>query len=241
MRDEFPVVLRSRAEGQAARRCQEIVCSRCPATSTISLTSVSLPAHTAALKFGQRGWKVVGVGKHLCPACAAAEAARRKTLPNQTPPDQPKGPAMAAKSAPQPSAQPPVPANENAGRASAAASDAIVDLYMLLGEYYDKARKTYAEGWDDARVAREAGLSPVVVAERRERDFGPLVKDTTREDLKGTLRVLTEETSELETLLRSAERAVSSARVRLQNIVTAVGEVERLSARLAAGPAEKAA
>lgn len=232
MRDEFPVVLRARAEGQQPRRCQEIDRSRCPATSTISLTSVSLPAHTAALKFGQRGWKVIGVGKHLCPACVTAEAGLKKAQPGQ-----PKSTPMAIKTV----SQSPAPANENAGLASPAASAAIVDLYMMLGEYYDKARKTYAEGWDDARIAKEAGLSPVVVAERREKDFGPLVKDTTRKDLQDTLHVLSGEVAELETLLRAVEKAVAGAQVRLHNVVTCAGEVRRLSARLASTPVERAA
>ncbi|MFG1332046.1 hypothetical protein V5F41_12440 [Xanthobacter autotrophicus] len=248
MRDDFPVVNRSRGPGLPHRRVHEIACSRCPATSTLSLTdSKGLPAHTVALKFAQRGWRVVGVGKHLCPACAT-DATRKppagrlpapseetamppKAAPKTTTPVMPARPAANDDVAAAPSLSPPSPA----------ASSALVVCYLLIEEHYDRARKAYGSGWGDERIARETGLALTVVQERRERDFGPLVVDTTREDLEATLGVLAGEIAELTTLIRAAEQAISSAQARLRSITFAAAEVRALTARLGATPIEKAA
>ncbi|MFG1214970.1 hypothetical protein V5F72_20970 [Xanthobacter flavus] len=67
--------------------------------------------------------------------------------------------------------------------ASPAASDAIVNLYLILSDAYDRAKKGFKPGWSDERVARETGLALGVVEERRERDFGPLMPAGLPEDL----------------------------------------------------------
>lgn len=254
MRDDFPVVNRSRGPGLPHRRVHEIACSRCPARSTLSLTdSKGLPAHTVALKFGQRGWRVVGVGKHMCPACAA-DAARKPSAARAATPAEVT--VMPPKADPKPAAAPapktttPVmpgrpAANDDVAAAPAsppspAASSALVVCYLLIEEHYDRARKAYRAGWDDERIAKETGLALGVVQERRERDFGPLVVDTTREDLEATLGVLAGEITELTTLIRAAEQAISSAQARLRSIVFAAAEVRALAQRLAA-PIDKAA
>ncbi|MFG1376137.1 hypothetical protein [Xanthobacter autotrophicus] len=247
MRDDFPVVNRSRGEGLPPRQVHEIACSRCPATSTLSLVgSAGLPAHTVALKFGQRGWRVVGVGKHLCRACDAASrkpSAARAAIPAEDPAMPPKAapktttPVMPAR----PAANDDVAAAPSPSPPSPAASSALVVCYLLIEEHYDRARKAYRAGWDDDRIARETGLALPVVQERRERDFGPLVVDTTREDLEATLGVLAGEIAELTTLIRAAEQAISSSQARLRSISFAAAEVRALAHRLAATPIEKAA
>lgn len=73
---------------------------------------------------------------------------------------------------------------------SPAAGKALVDLYVTLEDVYLRDRKAYKDGYDDARVARELGLSPDLVAKRREQDFGPLVRDTTLEDLRAEANAL---------------------------------------------------
>lgn len=237
MRDEFPVVNRAPGKRLAPRPVQEIACGRCPATDALSAAPSRQPAHTVALKFSQRGWRVVGVGKHVCPACVAAEA-RRKASPKDATPKEPAPLEEAA--VPPKDVSPKAPANENAA-ASPAASRSIVDLYVLLEDKYDRARKAYAPGYDDARVAEETGLALAVVQERRERDFGPLVVDTTREDLEATLGVLAGEIAEFTTLLRAAEQVLSGAQARLRSLTFAAGEIRKLAARLTVAPGEKAA
>ncbi len=231
MRDDFPVVNRQRGKMLPPRPMQEIACSRCPNTDSISAAAGRRPPHTVARDFGRRGWRVVDAGKHVCPACIAAEIERRRA-------PQPESTAMAPK--PKESASP-VPANENAGHASPAASDAIVNLYLLLSDHYDKARKAYAEGWDDDRVAKEAGLSPVVVAERREKDFGPLVKDTTREDIAAATLVLAQEIAGLEGEIDGIEAAVAAAATTCGRLRVSLNALCKLQDRLSARPVVKAA
>lgn len=231
MRDDFPVVNRPRGKMVAPRPVQEIACSRCPNTDALSAAPSRQPAHTVALKFGQRGWRVVGIGKHVCPACVAAESARKKA-----PPVQDESTAMAPKVTPSPT-----PANENAGHASAAASDAIVNLSLFLSDYYDKARKAYAEGWDDDRMARETGLSPVHVAEFREKYFGPLVKDTTLEDIAAATLALAQEIAGLEGEVDALQRAAASAITTCGRLKVSLNALRKVQTRLSAAPAIKAA
>ncbi|MBP2147952.1 hypothetical protein [Xanthobacter flavus] len=135
----------------------------------------------------------------------------------------------------------PTPANENAGHASPAASDAIVNLYLLLSDHYDKARKAYAEGWDDERVAKEAGLSPVLVAERREKDFGPLVKDTTLEDIAAATLALAQEVAGLEGEIDALQRATASAITTCGRLKVSLNALRKAQGRLSAPAVVKAA
>lgn len=103
---------------------------------------------------------------------------------------------------------PPAPASEgappvDAGRpvVSAAASRAIVTLYVVLEDAYDRERKAYKTGWDDARVAQETGLSPAEVSARRERDFGPLKAAPTADEVHAVMGELTEAWSALTSAL----------------------------------------
>lgn len=241
MRGDFPVVNRPRGKSVAPRPMQEIACSRCPNTDAISAASGRLPAHTVALKFGQRGWRVIGIGKHVCPACVAVEAARKKA-----PPVQDESIAMAQKPAPNAPAPKtpaplPAPANENAGHATPAASDAIVNLSLFLSDYYDKARKAYVEGWDDERMARETGLSPVHVAEFREKYFGPLVKDTTLEDIAAATLALAQEIAGLEGEIDALQRAAATAITTCGRLKVSLNALRKVQARLSAPPVVKAA
>lgn len=145
------------------RPVQMITCSRCPASDCIPVYPSRLPAEAVTAKFRKRGWHVGDVGHHLCPAC---HSAKRRPSPK------PESPAMS-----QSSRQPAKPS------ASPAASDAIVNLYLILSDAYDRAKRSFKPGWDDERVARETGLAVAVVEERRERDFGPLIPPGLPEDL----------------------------------------------------------
>lgn len=228
MRDDFPVVSRPAGEGMFARAVHEIACSRCPAKAVVSAHAGRLPPHTVALKFGQRGWRVAGVGKHLCPACAAAARPARKPLSED--------------SAMPPKAAKPAIANENtAPHASPEASRSIALLYMLLDEKYDREKKAYATGYDDARVAKETDLALALVVERRERDFGPLVKDTTREDMATATLALATEIADLEGQVESLQRLAAAATNRIARVKVSLNDLRKLQDRLLTTPVEKAA
>lgn len=230
MQDHFPVVARARAPGLPARKVQEIRCSQCPAVEERSASTNPYPPHTMAAWCAKRGWKVVAVGRHICPACRTKESAH--SSPN-------KASIMAPKLPPAKTA--PAPANENAGHASPAASDAIVNLSLFLSDYYDKARKAYAEGWDDDRMARETGLSPVHVAEFREKYFGPLVKDTTLEDIAVATLALAQEIAGLEGEIDALQRTAASAITTCGRLKVSLNALRKAQGRLSAPPVVKAA
>lgn len=183
MRETFEVVTVPRPVQPGAgilppRPVQMIKCSRCPALDCIPVYPSRLPIDAVTAKFRKRGWHVGDVGRHLCPAC---HHAKRRSAPKSESPvmsqpsrlsPKPKSAAMSQSSRPQ--AKP---------SASPAASDAIVNLYLILSDAYDRTKKTFKLGWDDERVARETGLAVSVVEERRERDFGPLTTAGLPEDL----------------------------------------------------------
>jgi len=152
VREEFPVVSHRLEPGHAPRPVQMIACSKCGEQDFISAHNGRLPPQTTAAKFQRAGWSVRDVGKHLCPECFTSwrKGARRES-------------GMTTK--------------EARGAASdEAVRRAIPTLYVALEDRYDRENKAYKGGATDASIAAEVGLSVALVAERRERDFGPLVE-----------------------------------------------------------------
>lgn len=192
---DFPVINRTPSPDAPPRPAHVIACGNCPAEDVISAHNGRIPAHTVAAKFRQRGWQVNQKGDHRCPACVQSLASQRRAKTGASS----KEPLM------------PEPKTAPAAVPSRDASSALVDLYMLLQDAYLRDEKAYKAGWSDERIAKECGLSVKVVAVRREQDFGPLVVDTTREDLAREVQDLQAE------LLRLADavQAVSEAAQRL--------------------------
>lgn len=222
MREEFPVVNRSRGKMVAPRPVQEIACSRCGATDFLSATPTRSPAHTVAATFTRRGWRVGHVGKHVCPQCVATETASRRSA------------RAAAKETSMPTEK----------AASAPASTAIVDLYMRLDDAYDRAAKRYRDGWTDERLASETGLSVSLVQERREHDFGPLVVDTTAKDLRAALVSLSAEAAAAVIAVKTVAGEARRLAAILEQVATVLGKAEALMDKLdppAKGDVEKAA
>ena len=58
-----------------------------------------------------------------------------------------------------------------------AARRALPTLYIALEDKYSREAKAYRGDATDATIAAELGLPAQIVAERRERDFGPLVEN----------------------------------------------------------------
>lgn len=159
MADPFPIELRARGGDGKRQRVHVIRCASCGAEDLVAAHMRALSEAHLRGTFQQRGWRVSPAGSHACPACAGLESARRRATQKEKP-------AM-------PAAIP-----------SPAASSAIADAYLLLQDGYDHAAKNYKPGWSDERIAKESGLSLPEVKRRREHDFGPLVADTTLEDLR---------------------------------------------------------
>ena len=102
----------------------------------------------------------------------------------------------------------------------------------LLFEHYDTAAQDYRAGWDDARIAKESGLSETFVAQRRSADYGPIsppksvvvneaagmaekikqvakdVADVAR-GLEGRAKVLLDEAERLSSVLKNLTKKVS--------------------------------
>lgn len=150
-----------------------ITCRDCPATDFVSNShGPHLPIEVVGKKFAQRGWEIGNSrAKDRCPACQqarraehAARAAKRSAAA-----DSPKDDTMKVNGHPQ---------------ITPAASAKIAELYLTLDEAYDREKRVYKPGYSDKTIAEKLGLSPDLVTKRREVDFGPLVADTTGEDLR---------------------------------------------------------
>lgn len=200
--------LTHRATPGGHRAAQVIACHRCPAEKVVFAHNGRFPEHTLIARFEKCGWGVSRDGAHLCPDCRTKEIAARRAGRTPSPEEKP----MAA--APAPSASP-------------SASGAIVELYMLLDDKYHRARKGYVAGYSDERIAKELGLSVTVVAERREKDFGPVVVDTTLEDLAKAKAALVEGLAEVRKAATNLAGLAGHAERRL-------GDMDKLVARLTA-------
>lgn len=247
MQDHFPVVARPRGQGLPPRKVQEIRCGGCGATEERSARVNPLPAHTMTAWCTKRGWKVVAVGRHVCPACRAKGPATGSQLPVTPLQDVVMSPKPALKPGPKTTTpvmpERPAAKGETApgGVPTPAASSALVVCYLLIEEHYDRGRKAYGAGWDDERIAKETGLALSVVQERRERDFGPLVKDTTLDDLRQALKQVLTEVDAAGDSLQAAAANMTEATSRLRRGEAAFQSAIGLVDRLAAKAAEKAA
>lgn len=163
-RETFPVVNRQMGEDRRWRPAQGIVCSRCGADEWKSAAhGVRVDEHTMANVFRTKGWRVEQrKDRHLCPSCVAKdqEQARARRAEKEA--------AMA----------------EQKSERSPAAAVKLGELYMMLSDAYEPARKVYKPGWSDDRIAKETGLAIEFVRARREQDFGPLAPpDMTEEEM----------------------------------------------------------
>ena len=94
---------------------------------------------------------------------------------------------------------------------SVPASVSIVELYMILDDAYDREKKDYKRGHSDEIIAEKTGLAISVVADRREKDFGPLVKDTLFDELAKVEREILDALNNLRSCLSMASAAVKDA------------------------------
>ena len=148
----FPVV---RDQMQMVQR---IECSVCGAVGKNVLNGSRAGDDQLAAHFRRHGWEVdLKRKRHQCPECVAKETERTRKAKEEK-----KVEKIAAKS----EALTVVAPSPNSALAKKIMSD-------LLFEHYDLTARDYKYGWDDARVAKESGLSEQFVAQRRAQDYGP--------------------------------------------------------------------
>lgn len=163
-RETFPTVNRQIGDDRRWRAVQMIRCSSCGSEDHVgSGQSSRLPEEVIATRFRAKGWRVEQrKDRHLCPSCVAKdqEQARARRAEKEA--------ALA----------------EQKPDRSPAAAVKLGELYMMLSDAYEPARKVYKPGWSDDRIAKETGLAIEFVRARREQDFGPLAPpDMTEEEM----------------------------------------------------------
>lgn len=146
--DAFPVT-----RDEHGRTIQRIECVSCGAHDQNTITSNGRAGADMLVSFfRRRGWSVDLRNGSVCPDCVknATESRRRKEERKR----------MEQSSV----VQLPTPG----------ASSKIADVYMLLEDAYDKARRCYRDGWSDERIAKETGAALNLVTSRRAQDYGPI-------------------------------------------------------------------
>lgn len=156
----FPVVSRPKGDDGRLWPVQIITCAECKQEGQLAAHLGRMGVSGVENAFARRGWEVGDKGTGTCPDCIT-ERQRKKR-------------AARAAGAPM-AAQPKANGAAHDTAATPAASKGIVEMYMLLDDKYDRATKRYKGDYSDARVAKETGLAEAVVAERRNKDFGPVI------------------------------------------------------------------
>lgn len=199
-------VARSGPDGAALppRRMQRFACDACGQAVEVSAYPRVRSFEEIAQVYRRHGWLMNETEALFCPDCR--RAARRK--PQKQDDDM-------AKAATVKTPVPPLVVGVNGaiginpaianGASSAAiaaatahdnpvpsaqASRAMVELYVMLEDAYDRDKRDYRAGWDDERVARETRLSVSVVRARREQDFGPLAPAPSADELRAQVAKL---------------------------------------------------
>lgn len=172
---------------ESGRTVQQIKCSACATTDGNVLVSGRAMAGNPQLVtfFRRRGWRIDERKRlYLCAPCArTADIARRKSFidPDKSvDPDiqlvkeavmaAPLARATAILMAPVPAQIAPQGVKPNPSPDSVLAKKMASDLMF---ENYDTSIPGYKPGWNDARIAKESGLSVEWVASRRQVDLGP--------------------------------------------------------------------
>ena len=161
-RETFPTVNRQIGDDRRWRAVQMIRCSSCGSEDHVGSGQGSrLPEEVIATRFRAKGWCVEQrKDRHLCPSCVAKDQEQVRAR-------------RAEKEA--------ATAEQKSERSPAAAVK-LGELYMMLSDAYEPARKLYKTGWSDDRIAKETGLAVEFVRARREQDFGPLAPPDMTED-----------------------------------------------------------
>ncbi len=77
-------------------------------------------------------------------------------------------------------------------------------MFRLLDTHFDEDAGRYADGWDDARVAKETGIAIAMVAAFRKEGFGEIKASPELTAIAGDLKTLKTMVSDLEARLAKA-------------------------------------
>ena len=163
-----------------------ITCNGCGKQDKLitSKPSGSLPAIMVAKKFIERGW-IAGarVRDDRCPACQAIDKAPKKKIETaqviemaQPQKDLPKEITILAEA-------PVVPAKRADPPPVMEKEDRRIIFAEIDTNYIDE-QKGYAEGWNDARVAKGLNVPLAWVRELRDANFGPEVGTSVLDNVK---------------------------------------------------------
>lgn len=210
--DLFPVV-----RDEHARSVQRIECKTCGAHDQNTVTHNGRAGNdTMVSYFRKRGWNVDPRHEmHSCPECVRkmTEAARNEKATLKV---EKKQLSIVSDTSPSPN--------------SALAKKIMSDL---LFDNYDLGAQDYKPGWDDARIAKESGMSEAFVAQRRAADYGPVSpprKAVVREcaGMAAKIRLLAREVSEQAGVLKQRSDSLLMEADRLATLLST--EAEKLKA-----------
>lgn len=193
----------------AKTKAGQITCSTCGAVGSINVNSLPPPEYLDK-KFSQRGWEL---DPNVCPDCvvkrkrakAAAKAAVKLKEQNEMP--------TITKEAP-------ISENPALKAVSADLHKATAKMHQLLNLHFDADEGRFAEGWDDARIAKESGMAPSHVTEVRNLAYGELKEPEEITKLRADIKSLNELISET---LVAAQKEVNALNARVNEINKKLG------------------
>lgn len=133
---------------------QKIVCDRCGGADERTATNGPVSPKILERHWRVKSWEIdIGRGSFICPVCVRKEIEYRRK-------------EKETKKMEKATNIVEMPASQSSALAKKIMSD-------LLFDHYDLSMQDYKDGWDDARIAKESGLSENFVAQRRAADYGP--------------------------------------------------------------------
>lgn len=193
----------------AGTKAGRITCSTCGTVGSINVNNLPPPEYLDK-KFAQRGWEL---DPNVCPDCvvkrkrakAAAKAAvklkEQNTMPTIT-------------------KEAPISENPALKAVSADLHKATAKMHQLLNLHFDADEGRFAEGWDDARIAKESGMAPAHVTEVRNLAYGELKEPEEITKLRADIKSLNELISET---LVTAQKEVNALNARVAEINKKLG------------------
>ena len=193
----------------AGTKAGQVTCSTCGTIGSIKVNSFPPPEYLDK-KFAQRGWEL---DPNVCPDCVV----KRKRA---------KAAAKAAIKQKEQSAMPTItkeaPISENPALKAVSADlhKATAKMHQLLNLHFDVDEGRFAEGWDDARIAKESGMAPTHVTEVRNLAYGELKEPEEITKLRADIKSLNELISET---LVTAQKEVNALNARVAEINKKLG------------------
>lgn len=200
----------------AGTKSGQITCSTCGTVGSINVNNLPPPEYLDK-KFAQRGWEL---DPNVCPDCVVkrkrAKAAARtaaKTVVKLKEQNNTMATITAVK---------PTPISENPALKAVSADlhKATAKMHQLLNLHFDTEEGRFAEGWDDARIAKESGMAPTHVTEVRNLAYGELKEPEEITKLRADIKSLNELISET---LVTAQKEVNALNARVNEINKKLG------------------